>query len=101
MDVFSKMIIGLQGEDCMYELPPFDIDDYDDRIEVYSSMRHPDLTRGFVGDLIYRVGGYSVEDGKRINTNINGYKDVLLQKIQCWHANAGDVIEWKYTFLKN
>ena len=101
MDVFSKMIIGLQSEDYMYELPFFDIDDYDDRIEVYSAMRHPDLKRGFVGDFIYRVDGCSIDGGKNINTDIDGYKDVLLQKIQCWHANAGDVIEWKYTFLKN
>ena len=80
-----------------------DIDDWEHEIEIYSNFRHPNLKRGWTGDLIYHCAhGVNISDLTDIkNIELDCLKDVLLRSVQCYSANDDEAVVWKYTFLKD
>lgn len=72
------------------------IDEDSDSIKIITNVRQPALKRGSVGDLIF-VFKTPLDD-----TEIRDiHKDVLLQCIEVWSEEIGELTEWRYVFLKN
>lgn len=72
------------------------IDEDSDSIKIITNVRQPALKRGSVGDLIFV--SKTPLDGTEIRDT---HKDVLLQCIEVWSEEIGEVTEWRYVFLKN
>lgn len=72
------------------------IDEDSDSIKIVTNIRHPALKRGSVGDLIFV--SKTPLDGTEIR---DIHKDVLLQCIEVWSEEIGELTEWRYVFLKN
>lgn len=72
------------------------IDEDSDSIKIITNVRQPALKRGSVGDLIF-VFKTPLDD-----TEIRDiHKDVLLQCIEVWSEEIGELTEWRYVFLKD
>ena len=80
------------------ELPLYSmsIDEDSDSIKIITQIRQPALKRGSVGDLIF-ISKVPL-DGTEIRDT---HKDVLLQCIEVWSEEMGELTEWRYVFLKN
>ena len=72
------------------------IDEDSDSIKINTTIRQPALKRGSVGDLIFV--SKTPLDGTEIR---DVHKDVLLQCIEVWSEEIGELTEWRYVFLKN
>ena len=95
MASFNINAIFINGSDEL-NLHSISIDEDSDSIKIVTNIRHPALKRGSVGDLIF-VSKTQL-DGKEIR---DIYKDVLLQFIEVWSEEIGELTEWRYVFLKN
>lgn len=72
------------------------IDEDSDSIKINTNIRQPALKRGSVGDLIF-ISKTPLDD-----TEIEDvHKDMLLQRIEVWSEEIGELTEWRYVFLKN
>ena len=72
------------------------IDEDSDSIKIITDVRQPALKRGSIGDLIF------VSKAPLDGTEIRDiHKDVLLQCIEVWSEEIGELTEWRYIFLKN
>ena len=79
-----------------FNLYSINIDEDSDSIKINTNIRQPALKRGSVGDLIF-VSKTPLDD-----TEIKDvHKDMLLQRIEVWSENVGELTEWRYIFLKN
>ena len=104
MDVATSCI-KVQCIDCAnaHELFPSHIGEYDDSIEVITSIYNNELRRGWVGDLEYYGVGFNIRNdtsNEKANTNRHTFKNVLLQNVVIWSCEPDDCIMWKYRFLK-
>jgi hypothetical protein len=99
----DRIEVVLRNGDEELNMYMIDINDWDDEIEVYSYCRHPNLKRGWVGDLIYRcVRGVNMPDCTEVkNIEVDCIKDVLLRHIQCFSVGDDEATTWKYVFLKD
>ena len=95
MASFNINTIFINGSDEL-NLHSISIDEDSDSIKIVTNIRHPALKRGSVGDLIFvsktPLGGAEIRDV---------HKDVLLQCIEVWSEEIGELTEWRYVFLKN
>ena len=95
MASFNINAIFINGSDEL-NLHSISIDEDSDSIKVVTNIRHPALKRGSVGDLIF-VSKTPLDD-----TEIRDiHKDVLLQCIEVWSEEIGELTEWRYVFLKD
>ena len=95
MTSFNINAIFINGSDEL-NLHSISIDEDSDSIKIVTNIRHPALKRGSVGDLIF-VSKTPLDD-----TEIRDvHKDMLLQRIEVWSENVGELTEWRYIFLKN
>ncbi len=99
----DRIEIILRSSNEEFNLHMIDINDYDDEIEVYSYCRHPNLKRGWVGDLIYRcTNGFNMQDYAAVeDIEIDCLQDVLLRHVQCFSCSNDEATIWKYVFLKD
>ena len=72
------------------------IDEDSDSIKIITNVRQPVLKRCSVGDFDFvskaTVNGTEIRDT---------HKDMLLQRIEVWSEEIGELTEWRYIFLKN
>lgn len=87
-------------KDTEYKLYAIKIEEYDDSIEIISYLRHPDVCRGCIGNLILTASdGRNIHGDNKPNQN-DCYHNMLLSKIQVDSASNQEAPTWKYTFLK-
>ena len=99
----NDVSIILKNDKDEFELYIADIDESEHEIEVCSEFIHPELQRGWVGDLIYNCHrGYEVSEAAEVkNVQLACRKNVLLRDVQCYSANIGEPTVWRYVFLKD
>lgn len=96
MASFNINVIFKDDFDEELNLHSISIDEDSDSIKIVTNIRHPALKRGSVGDLVFV--SKTPLDGTEIR---DIHKDVLLQCIEVWSEEIGELTEWRYVFLKN
>ena len=96
MESCNINVIFKDDFDKELNLHSISIDEDSDSIKIVTNIRHPALKRGSIGDLIFV--SKTPLDGTEIR---DIHKDVLLQCIEVWSEEIGELTEWRYVFLKN
>lgn len=96
MASYNINAIFKDNSDTELNLYSISIDEDSDSIKIITDVRQPALKRGSIGDLIF------VSRAPLDGTDIRDiHKDVLLQCIEVWSEEIGELTEWRYVFLKN
>lgn len=102
MNAYLKLDASFWCKDTEYPLYPIWVDESDDSIEIVTSLRHPDVRRGCIGNLILTaVEGRELDTFEEVSNQRDCYDNVLLGKIQVWLTSYDEAPSWKYIFLKD
>ena len=101
MNVYGRLDISFWYKNKEYKLHPISADEYDDSIEIVTSLRHPDIERGCIGNVVLYTDKGRDLFGNEAPAQEDFIQDALLRNIILYSANEGEPICWKYTFLKN
>lgn len=77
-----------------------DFDESDDDIIFVTEVPMENIQRGWVGDMFVHLNGVRLLDMRHDVTATKSINNVLLSKITVSCA-PGEVVRWKYTFLKD
>lgn len=102
MNIYQRIGISFMCNGKEYRIDPTALNDYEDKIEILTYYRHPDLKRGCVGSLeVYSHDGIDVETGSNNIEQKDLYQDVLLKNILIYGTGGDEAVEYRYIFLKD
>lgn len=100
MNFYHRLNASFWCKNVEYPLYAVGIEEDDDSVTVLSQVRHPEVERGCIGNLILTgVNGHNF-NGDEVELN-DGHHNILLAKIQVYSADLEECPTWRYVFLKD